>query len=124
MEHTLEVFFKDELIFHSDGKWLHPLFELEGFIKQYNYDPASLILKDKIVGRAAALLQLYLGVKSVHAGMMSKLAKELFHHFQIEYDYEKLVDRIQCRTEELLKNEYDPQKAYETIKGLVSKKNR
>ncbi len=118
MKHSLEVFFEDDLIFHSDGKWLHPLFELEQFLKQNNYDPGFLIVKDKIVGRAAALLQLYLGMKSVSAGMMSKLAKELFDHFQISYEYEKLVDRIQCRTEELLQHEYDPNKAYEMIINL------
>ena len=118
MKHSLEVFFQEELIFHSDGKWLHPLFELEKFLKQKNYDPELLIIKDKIVGRAAALLQLNLGIKSVKAGMMSKLAKELFDNFQIKYEFKKLVDRIQCRTEELLQHEYDPNKAYEMIRNL------
>lgn len=118
MKHTLEVFFENELIFHSDGKWLHPLFDLEIFLNRKNYDPGFLIVKDKIVGRAAALLQLYLGIKSVRAGMMSNLAKELFDHFKINYEYKKLVDRIQCRTEELLQNEYDPNKAYEIIRNL------
>jgi hypothetical protein len=118
MKHTLEVYSGDELIFFSDGKWLHPLFELEIFLMQQNYDPASLILADKIVGRAAALLQLNLGIKSIRAGLMSKLAKEVFDHFQIKYEYEKLVERIQCRTEELLKNEFDPNSAYLLIKKL------
>jgi hypothetical protein len=119
MEHNLEVISDNEVIFRSNGKWLHPLFELESFLAQHHYDPASLILKDKIVGRAAALFQLYLGVKSVHAGMMSELAKELFDYFQISYQYKKLVERIQCRTEDLLKNEYDPKKGYEMIKKLA-----
>jgi hypothetical protein len=118
MEHTLEVYSEDVLIFFSDGKWLHPLFELENFLMQQNHDPASLILKDKIVGRAAALLQLHLGIKSVRAILMSTLAKDVFDHFQIKYEYEKLVERIQCRTEELLKNEFDPNKAYLMIKKL------
>jgi len=118
MEHTLEVFFEDELIFHSDGKWLHPLFELGKFLEQKKYDPEFLIVNDKIVGRAAALLQLYLGIKSVRAGMMSKLAKELFDRSEINYEYQKLVDRIQCHTEELLQDVYDPNKAYEMIRNL------
>jgi len=118
MNHTLEVFFEDDLIFHSDGKWLHPLFELEKFLKQKKYNPGFLIVKDKIVGRAAALVQLHLGIKSVKAGIMSELAKELFDYLQISYEYEKLVDRIQCRTEELLQHEYDPGKAYEMIRNL------
>ena len=124
MEHTLEVYLDGEVIFYSDGKWLHPLFELENFLMQQNYDPASLIIKDKIVGRAAALIEVYLGFKSVRAGMMSELAKEVLDHFQIDYAYEKLVDRIQCRTENLLENEYDPKKGYEWIKGLASQKNQ
>ncbi len=124
MEHTLEVYWDGEVIFYSDAKWLHPLFELESFLIQQNFDPASLIVKDKIVGRAAALIEVYLGFKSVRAGMMSELAKEVLDHFQIDYAYEKLVDRIQCRTENLLKNEYDPKKGYELIKVLASQKHQ
>lgn len=118
MKHTLEVFFNDELIFHSDGKWLYPLFELEVFLEQNKYNPELLIIRDKIVGRAAALLQLRLGFKSIRAGIMSQLAKELFDHFQIDYGYDLLVDRIQCRTEELLQYEYDPNRSYEIISSL------
>jgi len=121
MDYTLEAFFDGKRIFHSSGKWLHPLFELEDFLRQQNYDPASLILKDKIVGRAAALVQVYLGVKTVQAGMMSKLGKELFDHFQVNYEYENLVDRIQCRTEEMLRGEFNPEKAYLVIKALAEK---
>ncbi len=71
MEHSLELVSDNEVIFYSNGKWLHPLFELESFLAKHQYDPASLVLKDKIVGRAAALFQLYLGIKTVNAGMMS-----------------------------------------------------
>ena len=118
MKHSLEVYLKNELIFFSDGNWLHPLFELERFLRQLNSDPASLIIKDKIVGRAAALLQVYFGIKKVNAGMMSELGKEIFDHYQIDYEYEALVDRIQCRTEEMLRDEFDPGIAYKLIKEL------
>ena len=120
MQHTLEVFSDDKLIFWSDGKWLHPLFELEEFLRQQNCDPSSLIIKDKIVGKAAALIHIYLGFKTVKAGLISELGKEIFDHFQIYYKYEKFVDRIQCRTEKMLKDEFDPEKAYRLIKALRS----
>jgi len=120
MQHTLEVFSDDKLIFWSDGKWLHPLFELEEFLRQQNCDPSSLIIKDKIVGKAAALIHIYLGFKTVKAGLISELGKEIFDHFQIYYKYEKLVDRIQCRTEKMLKDEFDPEKAYQILKALGS----
>lgn len=119
MEHSLEVFFDDELIFFSDGKWLNPLFEFEQFLRQQNYPIGSLIIKDKIVGKAAALLQVKLGIKKVLAIMMSELGKQVFDHFHIEYEYQNLVPRIQCRTEELLKNELDPEIAYFILSNLA-----
>lgn len=121
MKHSLEIFLNDELIFYSDGKWLHPLFEFEEFLQQLNCDSHSLIIKDKIVGRAAALLQVYFGITTVKAGMMSQLGKEIFDYYQVNYEFEKLVDRIQCRTEEMLKDEFDPEKAYQAIKDLIKK---
>ncbi len=121
MEHSLEVFFNDELIFSSDGKWLYPLFELEDFLRQQNCPAASLIIKDKIVGRAAALFHVKLGLKTVKAAMMSELGKEVFDNFRIDYEHEKLVPRIACRTEEILKNELDPEHAYFIITELANK---
>ncbi len=121
MQHTLELFLDGKLVFHSNGKWLHPLFELEHFLQNQNFDRSCLIVKDKIVGRAAALLQLYLGIKHVKVSMMSELGKNVFDTHGIKYEYEQLVDRIQCRTEEMLKDEHDPEKAYEMIKALAGK---
>jgi hypothetical protein len=116
MVHTLEAFSGETLIFHSDGKWLYPLFELENFLATTNYEPAHLVVKDKIVGRAAALLLIRLGVGYVIAGIMSRPGKEALEKYEVKYEYERLVDRIACRTEELLIDEYDPQKAYAMLK--------
>ena len=116
MVHTLEAFSGEALIFHSDGKWLYPLFELENFLATTDYKPAHLVVKDKIVGRAAALLLIRLGVGYVIAGIMSRPGKEALEKYEVKYEYERLVDRIACRTEELLIDEYDPQKAYAMLK--------
>ena len=53
-EHALEVYQGETLIFYSDGKWLHPLLDLEQFLAAHPYDPGALSVHDKIVGRAAA----------------------------------------------------------------------
>jgi len=116
MVHTLEAFSGETLIFHSDGKWLYPLFELENFLATTDYEPAHLVVKDKIVGRAAALLLIRLGVGYVIAGIMSRPGKEALEKYEVKYEYERLVDRIACRTEELLIDESDPQKAYAMLK--------
>ena len=55
-EPTLTVFRNGTLIFTSNGTWLHPLFELEAYLAAQPIQPDQLILQDKIIGKAAALL--------------------------------------------------------------------
>ena len=116
MDHSLEVYSDNNMIFHSDKHWLHPLFELEQFLKNKNYNSTELLVKDKIIGKAAALLLSYLGIGAVQAELMSELGKEVLERYDIKYEYERLVDRIICATEEILKKEFDPQKAYVLLK--------
>jgi hypothetical protein len=123
MEHTLEVYLADKLLFHSDGKWLHPLLELEKFLSNKDYDRSLLLVKDKIVGRAAALLLIYLGIQNVNADILSLPGKNVLEKYRIKYEYKEIVDRIQCRTEEMLKNEFDPNDAYKLINKLASSAN-
>ena len=116
MEHTLEVFSGETLVFHSDGRWLYPLFELERFVESAGCDPAGLTVRDKIIGKAAALLLIRLGVGYVKAGLISIPGKEALEKHGVAHEYDRLVDRIACRTEELLSCEDDPEKAYAMLK--------
>lgn len=120
MNHTLEVFSAEKLIFFSDSKWLHPLFELERFLSTNKYEPANLVVKDKIIGRAAALLLIYFGISTIKAGVLSKCGMDVLEKYSVKYEYQTLVERIQCKTEELLKDENDPEKAYQIIKLLAN----
>ncbi|MDX9952634.1 MAG: ribokinase [Anaerolineae bacterium] len=118
--HALEVMQGETLVFHSDGKWLYPLLDLEHFLAERSaafmpYDPGSLTLRDKIIGRAAALLIVRLGIRRVHAGILSELGAEVLRHFEVNYDYEHLVPQIACQTEVLLDGEFDPDKAHALI---------
>jgi len=115
-EHTLEVFLGEVLVFFSDGKWLYPLFELEDFLATTDHEPGALTVRDKIVGRAAALLLIRLGIREVRAGIMSKPGKEALETHGVSYEYDSLVDLIDCRTEAMLMNEYDPERAYTVLK--------
>jgi zinc transport system ATP-binding protein len=116
MAHTLEVYFKESLVFSSDGRWLYPLFELEHFLASGEYDPATLTVRDKIVGKAAALMLVRLGIRDVHAGIMSKLGVEALERHNVSHGYDTFVDRIECRTEEMLIDEFDPEKAYQMLR--------
>jgi hypothetical protein len=63
-EPTLTVLRDGVPVFTSYGKWLHPLFELEDYLAEHPVQPQHLVLQDKIIGKAAALLIHWLGVGS------------------------------------------------------------
>ena len=116
-ETTLTVFCNGTPIFTSHGKWLHPLFELEDYLAEYAFQAENLILQDKIIGKAAALLIRRLRFRTVKAGILSSLGEAVFQRHGIVYTYEQLVDRIHCQTEEVLVTVEDPEEAYQLVKA-------
>lgn len=115
-EPTLSVLRDGGPIFTSYGKWLHPLFELEDYLAEHPVQPEHLVLQDKIIGKAAALLIHRLGFRTVKVGILSKLGEAVLQCHGIAYTYERLVDRIHCQTEELLVNVEEPEQAYALLK--------
>jgi hypothetical protein len=118
---TLTVLQDGTPIFISHGKWLHPLFELEAHLAEHACQPENLILQDKIVGKAAALLIHRLGFHTVKAGILSRRGEAVLQRHGIAYTYEQLVDRIHCQTEELLATVEDPEEAYQLVKARAGR---
>ncbi len=119
MEHSLELYQSGKLIFYDDGAWLHPMFKLERYLKREDITLQALELRDKIVGRAAALITVYFGIKQIYAVVLSEPAREALDHHRVRYDYEQVVESINCKTEQLLIDELDPRRAYEIIRRRV-----
>ena len=119
MRHTLELYHGEDLLFCSDGKWLYPLFELEKYLEKPGLEKGDLLVKDKIIGRAAALILVHLGIRNVRAGVLSKPGKDVLLNHDVTYSFEKLVERILCRTEKMLQNEINPEAGYKTINDLI-----
>jgi hypothetical protein len=115
-EPTLTVLRDGVPIFTSHGKWLHPLFELEDYLADHLISPEHLVLQDKIIGKAAALLIHRLGFRTVKVGILSRLGEAVLDHHRIAYTYEQLVDRIHCQTEEILAEVEDFEDAYGLLK--------
>ncbi len=115
MNHTFEAYQNDRLLFYSDRHWLHPIFEFEAFLKNNSLAVDTLLIKDKIIGRAAALLLVRLGVRRIEAQTLSKLGQTALEHYSVVYEYHHLVERIGCSTEDILCDELDPEKAYRII---------
>lgn len=115
-KHSLELKFNNKIIFSSNEKWLYPLFKLEHFLNNQDYNLEELILYDKIIGKASALMIIRLGIKRVEGGIVSKPAEENFKKWNIKYNIETSVDFIDCKTEQLLKDIFDPEEVYQIIK--------
>ena len=113
---TLPVLHEGTPIFTSYGTWLHPLFELEEYLADHAFQLENLILQDKIIGKAAALLIHRLGFRTVKAGILSRLGEAVLQRHAITYTSEQLVERIHCQTEELLATVEDPEEAYQLVK--------
>lgn len=105
MEQSLLVKQGEKVIFSSHGKWLYPLFELEDFLATNNVPVGELSLQDKIAGKAAAFLIVRLGFKNVRILLASEGAAEVFKRFGVNFSADKLVSRIQCKTEEIVQGD-------------------
>lgn len=102
MEQSLIITCNGQDIFTSHSKWLYPLFELEDFLKNNNFDLKKLLLTDKIAGKAAAFLITRLGFTNVHIHLISDGAVKVFQRFGIKFTYDEIVTKIQCKTEEIV----------------------
>ena len=115
-EITLRLYYRDQQVFASQGKWLHPLFELEEFLENSSFPREMLRVEDKIVGKAAALLIVRLDIRQVTAGLLSTLGREVMENHNVRFHAREIVDHIECQTESLLAEIEDPGQAYEMVK--------
>ena len=120
-EVTLRVHYDDRQVFSSVGKWLHPLFELEEFLSTVSYPLQGVLVGDKIVGKAAALLLVRLGIRRVKAGVLSELANAVLERYDVRFSFTTIVERIDCRTEILLSDVEDPEQAYRILKARAGR---
>jgi len=112
---SLELLHRGRIVFRSHGHWLHPLFDLEDFLATESYPLDEVLLRDKIIGKAAALLIVRLGIRQVEAGLLSRPGESTLSANRVRYTYTTRVERISCQTEELLKDQNDPEEAYRIL---------
>ncbi len=83
---------------------------------------------DKVVGKAAAFLYILLGVKKVHALVLSESAEAVFLRYGVPYSFEEKVPAIRnrkgdgfCPMEQAVLRMGEPKKAYEKICQTLQK---
>lgn len=118
---TFTVEAEGRTVFESYGSWLHPLFELEEVRERSGLDLSGALIRDKVIGKAAALLMLRLGVGRVHGEVVSDLAIGVFESAGVPLTWDNRVERIGCRTEEILAEVDDPQAAYEILRARAGR---
>lgn len=116
---TLQVLCDDRTVFSSFGKWLHPLFEFEEWLRGEDIDPKDLTLCDNIVGKAAALLIVRLDIRRVKAGVLSRLGEGVLKKHQVSYSCAEMVEKVLCKTEQELSKVEDPQEAYRILSARI-----
>ena len=115
---SLQVFNDSELIFFSSGKWLHPLFEFEEFLKTYSGPRNNLCSHDSAIGKAAAVLTIRLGIKKINAELVSENARNFISFYnensseQVELKFTNSVPKLLCQTENQLETLSDIDEMY------------
>ncbi len=88
---TLRVYKGDSLVFNSAKDGLLPLLE---YVRTLAGNYNNVVVFDKIMGRAAALLCVKSSSRAVFSPLGSKLASEVFEQYGIEYHLEQVVPFI------------------------------
>ena len=121
---SLTVYQNEEIIYEHEGKWLHPLLDFGIYLTEHpEIKRSELMLCDKVVGRASAMLTAHMGIKKVHAKLLSSLAIPIFEEHNISYKYDKLVEKLPCKTEALLLNITSLDEALKIVKQRANKNN-
>ena len=94
--YTCVIYNNDICVYSSYEKGVKPLMD---FINTYPYsDCEDLVLADKVIGKAAALLCVMIGIKNLYADVISKEAIKILEKHGIGYFFEKEVLYIKNRT--------------------------
>ena len=120
---SLLIYRNNEIIFSSAGKGIQPVLAAIDIVGRTELRDTTVV--DRIVGKAVALLTVYIEAAEVHAAILSQSAKEVLRKHHVDVVYAKEVTTILgedgvdlCPFERLVQEVCDPVEAYERIKAL------
>jgi hypothetical protein len=116
---SLMIYKADKLVFESQSKGIRPYLEAINSVKE-GLNGTTVV--DKIVGRAAALLIVYIEAEKVFASVLSRPGKEVLDQHGFNVVFSNLVDQIKlkdgrifCPFERMVQGISDPRIAYVEI---------
>ncbi len=119
---TLQVYKDSKLLFSSNKDRLLPLLEYTDRFAPYH---RQVVVFDKIMGNAAALLSIEAGCQEIYSPLGSQLAVKTFEKYGIKYHITKIVPYIQQVNEEdmcpmeKLSLDKEPEEFYEVIRSII-----
>jgi len=87
----LELWLGDEIVFRSKKSGVQGLLD---FINERNGTEEGIVIFDKIVGQAVALLAAYLKAKEVYGVTGSELASKALEKYKIKFYFQNTVPNI------------------------------
>ncbi len=121
---TLWVYEGNQLIFSSIKDRLLPLLE---YIDRFALYHQQVVIFDKIMGNAAALLSIMAGCQEVYSPVGSQLAVKTLHRYGIRYRLIEIVPYIKkssgeemCPMEKLSIDK-EPEKFYGVMTNIISR---
>ena len=119
---TLRVYKGDKLLFASNKDQLLPLLE---YIDRLAPHHQQVVILDKIMGNAAALLSIKAGCQEVYSPLGSQLAIKTLGKYGIKYHLTEIVPYIQkpgnqdmCPMEKLSLDK-EPEEFYQVMKDMT-----
>ncbi len=121
-KNTLRVYKGSKLIFTSDKDKLLPLVE---YIHKFASKYRNIVIFDKIIGRAAALLCIKANCREVYSPLGSQLAIEVMEKYSIKHHLTQIVPCIQKPNKDMCPMETlsigkDPEEFYQLIGNLLA----
>jgi len=119
---TLQVYKEDKLLFSSSKDRLLPLLE---YIDRFDSYHQQVVIFDKIMGNAAALLSVEASCREVYSPLGSQLAVKTLDKYGIEYHITETVPYIQKPDEEVmcpmeeLSIDKEPGEFYKVIRSII-----
>lgn len=121
---ALVVVKSGEVVHRASGKGINPLFRA---VTEHSALLQDSVLSDRVIGRGAALLVRFGGIRAVFAEVFSERACELLDG-KVDYLYEHKVPVILSRTgsdlcpvEALTENIHDPEIGYQLIEEFLKR---
>jgi hypothetical protein len=121
---SLLIYRENAIIFSSAGKGVQPFLTAINIVGRRELRGTTVV--DRIVGKAVALLTVYIEAAAVHAAILSQSAKVVLQKHNIDFVYAEEAPTILgdggvglCPFERLVQEICDPVEAYQQITALV-----